>query len=411
MTGAKRRGVLRTSVFVGLGLIIVKGLARSRRFKANETVTAQESHSTRVSPVRSTVKEPRRKRKPSAYLSIAILISAAIVSAVAGTTQSRRFFDFSSTPVAPEQKGSIAVFFADPKLDVDLVYYVGRSGRFSISSMMMADERSTSSFLAVYSGPSGYLQSFFGSSNPSRTSKKEIQSVLGLDGKQIATRWAGYNGIEALHRPPPQEFPSTFFIDNYEDESAAITSGIGTVAPNGSVSSADDFVHGELPSIVATTPGKEAGAVPPLATPMKIKESSAYWRGYQSRKIGGIIVGGRTWYPPARARIDTMVNYADINRSGVDDSEWVSASTVRDPSRETFPIPAGYQILRAYPATVDDSQLRWTQDQVSRVNWLVQNEDAENRASYSLFLAGIFLGASFGFLASALERTIDVVMG
>ena len=360
------------------------------------TTGVRSTHHPRVDAAANMASKKTRSRLPG-YLVAMVLVTVTLSTAAVGYGQYRLSRGISAIATAPgTDDGGILLLFGHPHETIRVTYYVSRTGRFSITAESKRDSRSD--FLAIYSAQSGYLRATRGR----HSANSRIQSVLDIKGKSLATLASVDGDPPILRPPPPHEIMAVYSFPTYDPELAIVDSGIGTVAQRGSASSGDDVVYGQFPPVVSTAPASEAGSLPLVVTPGDIRETSSVWHGYVSRPIGGVTVEGRIWYPPEEATVETIVDYNHPEDDGA--IHFARASTGGD----GWPLPAPYQLERTYPTTVDDSQLRWVQERMSRVNWLVRDQDATEAGTYHLFLAGLLLGASFGFLASAMERLADL---
>jgi hypothetical protein len=380
-----------------LAVVVMRLVSRARttcqQTPAPLTLSTPATTPVPITAEPTVIRAERQKSARSAWLVLALLVMATIASAFLGLKQYQQFRESLSLPTPPKQTAKFAVFFDEPDSDIRVIFYAEPSGYYSISAIEEdGNADNADAFLAVYTGSAGELKALRGVEEPLR-----IQAVRSPDGAEIAVLVPRDDGVLGLHRSREYADMSTFYFEGLDIEANVTGAAVGTVAQRGSASSANSYVYGRLPSVVSDSRGRQAGALPAIEAPREIREVCACWRGYMSQPIGSVIVNGRHWYPPTRVVVETIVDYSDPTPPGV-------TTSIIDPEHSTFPLPERYQLSRSQPSTEDDSQLRWVRPGGSRVTWLLEDLEAQNRSNASLFLAGILFGACFGFLASVLER-------
>lgn len=374
----------------------------ARAMRSHFDVGEVQPTSTDEAPPNGPAPAPRWSKYLLRALTPAVLAAVTATTAWYGLVLYNRFEDAKAFPTPPVSSSKIALFFEEQDADVTVSVYAEKNGYFSITAENSSPGGRSSTFLTIYSGDGGSLQQDSGRrqfADSATVGPHPITAVHDRRQRTIAelNEASGYLG---LHRPTDDDsgvYPQSFRIDGYNPDARVVATALGRVRERGSESSLDGFPYGNWGSVVTVAAGREAGSLPTVSAPREvIALPYASLGGGGSQSVGSIVArGNQRWYPPKSITIETYVNYtgAEIRRH---------AAAPED-------LPINYRITRTRPQTIADSQLLWEQSDTAQVNWLVENQEQLNSSQDDLFLAGIFLGGSLGFLASTVERILDLL--
>jgi hypothetical protein len=148
-------------------------------------------------------------------------------------------------------------------------------------------------------------------------------------------------------------------------------------------SSSGQIITGELPLINAWGYARlQASRAGSGAAAMDLRLTSVQF----SEPVGGagITRAQSRWYVPAKAIVDISVEY---DKHGM------------------LTLPSRYRIDSAAPPTDDSEDLHWRINDLTQVSWTLTDLEGQRAVGNDLFYAGILLGAAFGFLGAAIERS------
>ncbi len=312
-----------------------------------------------------------------------------------------RFESAKKFPSPPVSNTRIALFFEERAANVKIYVYADKDGGFSIRAEHSGLTGRYSRFLAIYSGDDGSLEQDPGRRQLPDDAMIGPHPITAVLDQRLATV-AELNEVDTglgLHRPTDDDggvYPANFSIDGYNPEARVVSTALGVVVDRNANPGFNGFPYGNWGPVVTTVAGREAGSLPVVTAPRElIALPYASVGGGGNQNLGAIVARGQRWHPPQSVTIDTYVNYT-------------GTAPVRDVAKPED-LPIKYRIARARPQTTADSQLHWEQAAPAEVSWLVEDQDELNGSQDDLFLAGIFLGGSLGFLASTVERFLDLV--
>ena len=324
----------------------------------------------------------------SKWLAVFVLAMAALATAIVGYL----FFGWANPPfpAAPDNNGTmdhgIVLLVSDPQ-----------SGEvtFDVSVNVIKGKYQITADTANLGPPSAFLALETETGGASAYSSGDyVKSVYG--GNTILAN--GQDG-ELLYIGPPFKAP-TFEI--WGMDYGGYTSSAGALVGPSNISyggrTAPSPAEGQLTESLDSSSGSViTGNLPPIEAWGYATENGSgvgsqvmHLRRFTSVKFNESIgpTGMKpqtTWYVPQKAVVDINVIY--------------------DPSGMSA-LPSRYRIDSANPPTGNSAELYWTLNDAASISWTLADLEGQRAATNDLFIAGILLGATFGFLGAAIEHSL-----
>jgi hypothetical protein len=318
----------------------------------------------------------------SRWLAVFVLAMAALATAIVGYL----FFDRANPPFpeAPENNAAmnhgIVLLVSGPHLgEVTFDVSIDASnGTYQIT----ADTASVSS-------PSAFL--VLETETSSADSSADYVTSVYAGNTMLAS---GPDG-ELLYIGSPYKAPA-FDIWGM-DYGGYTSSAAGFVGASNSSGATQSPVTGQLAEPIDSSSGSViTGDLPPIeawgyATANGSDIDSQFMHVHRftsvefSEPVGPTGMTQTGWYVPQKAVVDISVIY--------------------DPSGNST-LPSKYLIDSAEPPTDNSAELYWTLTGAAPISWTLANLGGQRAATNDLFIAGILLGAAFGFLGAAIEHSL-----